>query len=87
MLHGNVERLLRLKLDALANDILKLGHSEVGWDEVLLLVDVGKVGAALRLGNDRNSVLVFLRSGGKGKMGVLISHSHDEQSCQQEYIW
>ena len=31
--------LLWRKLDALADDIYELSNSEVGWDEVLLLVD------------------------------------------------
>ena len=44
LIDENEDGLLRRELDALADDIYELADSEVGWDQVFLLVDRCDVG-------------------------------------------
>lgn len=45
------DRLLGRKLDALANHVHELAHSQVGGDQVLLLIDGGNIGFLNLLAN------------------------------------
>jgi len=54
------DSLLWRKLDALPDDIDKLAHSQVGWDQVLLLIDGRDIRLLDLLANDRYAVGVLL---------------------------
>ena len=51
--------MLGLQLDAFADDIHELGYSEVGGNQVLLLVDVRDVAVGGLLGDDWDAVGVL----------------------------
>jgi len=52
--------LLGGELDALADYVDELAYGEVGWDQVLLLVDRGDVGLLDLLADDGDAIAVFL---------------------------
>ena len=52
--------LLGGELDALADDVDELANGEVGWNEILFLVDGGDLGLLNLLADDLGVVLVKL---------------------------
>ena len=49
--------LLWRELDTLADDVDKLADGEIGWDEILLLVDGGDLGLLNLLADDLDELL------------------------------
>jgi len=56
----NEDSLLGRELDALADHVDELSNCEIGWYEVLLLVDSGDIALFDLLADDRNSVGILL---------------------------
>jgi len=56
LVHKDEDGFLRRKLDALADDVNELADGEVGWHQVLLLVDGRNVGLFDLLANDLDAL-------------------------------
>lgn len=57
LVHEDEDGLLRGELDALADDVDKLADGEIGWDEILLLVDGGDLRLLNLLADDLGELL------------------------------